>query len=289
MQVLCVAHRKDLLGEGPVWDARNKCLYWVDIKRSLLEWLRPGSNEFGEFQLGCRASALALRQGGGLLLCTDKGFAVFEPATQQLELVVHPEPDRTSNRPNDGHTDSMGRFWLGTMDDSGKTRTGAIYRLDTDWKVTKLLDGFGIPNTVAFSPDGNTLYLADSMDRTLFAYEVQPSSGMLGARRVFAHMEESAGTPDGSALDEEGCLWNAQWGAGRIVRYRPDGSIDTIVPMPVSQPTSCAFGGENLETLFVTSARTGIPEHILDTQPLAGSVFSFSPGVRGLKLSPFGA
>jgi L-arabinonolactonase len=287
MEIACLARCENLLGEGPLWDAETSTLYWVDIVRRTLHWLELDSKKTGAWQLSMRASALALRKDSSLLLATDLGFAIFERATAELSLRFHPEPERKGNRTNDGHADARGRFWVGTMDDKGEGRTGAVYRLDPDWSCTRVLDGLGIPNTLVSTPDCRTLYVADSKDSTLYSFVVD-SSGNLSDRRVFATTQEADRTPDGSALDERGFLWNAEWGGSRIVRYAPDGSIDRIVNLPIPQPTSCVFGGPDLATLFVTSARQDLSERTLAQHPLSGNLFAFTPGVRGRPAPVFG-
>jgi L-arabinonolactonase len=284
---VCVAKRRNILGEGPCWDAATGRLWWVDITSRLIEWLRPATGETGAYGLDRRASALAPRRDRTLLLATDRGFAVFDPESGRLEPRHHPEADLPGNRANDGHVDPQGRFWVGTMDDREQARSGSVYRLDPDWTVTRVIDGMAIPNSLVFSPDGRTLYVAESKDAALYAYEVDPASGELGDCSLFASTREDGCSPDGSAVDAEGYLWNAQWGGWRLVRYAPDGRIDRIVDMPVEQPTSCAFGGEDLATLFVTSARTGLSDAALAAQPDAGSLFGFRPGVRGRPQPPF--
>jgi sugar lactone lactonase YvrE len=218
-------------------------------------------------------------------LACDEGVGVFDPADGSVALRVHAEADRPANRSNDGKTDAEGRFWFGTMDDGEREDSGAVYRLDPDWSVTRVADGMGIPNTLTHTLDGETLILADSRQGALYACSVR-SDGSLGERRLFAQVAPP-GAPDGSALDAEGYLWNAQWGASRVVRYAPDGSIDRVVEMPVSQPSSCAFGGPRLDVLYVTSARVSLSEAELEREPLAGGVFAFEPGVSGCPVSPF--
>jgi len=281
MEIVCAAQRKNRLGEGPLWVASEGRLYWLDIESKLLEWLHPASGETGTWPLPCTVSAVAQRAKGGLLLGSERGFALFDPRTGEFTLMHNPEPERSWNRSNDGHADSMGRFWLGTMDNAQSRRSGAVYRLDPDWTCTRVLDGFGIPNTLVCTPDCSRIYIADSSDRVLFAYDVEPKTGVLGDRRVIAQTVDTNATPDGSALDAEGCLWNAQWGGWRIVRYTPEGSIDRIIILPVEQPTSCAFGGETLSQLFITTARTGLSQEALARQPLAGSLLVCEPGVSG--------
>jgi sugar lactone lactonase YvrE len=287
-EVVCAAQRRNILGEGPCWDEQSGRLYWLDIFGRRLEWLRPADGATGLWELDRRASTMAPRRDGTLLLATEHGFAVFDPKTGVLDPRHDPEPHLPGNRANDGHADAQGRFWVGTMDDSEKAETGSVYRLDPDWTCTRVIEGLAIPNTLVTSPDGRTLYVADSKPGVIWAYDLDPDSGALGARRLFVDARGEKSAPDGSAVDEEGCLWNARWGGWRVVRHRPDGSVDRIVSMPVSRPTSCAFGGPGLKTLYVTSARVGLSEEALEEQPLAGSLFAFEPGVAGWPQSPFG-
>jgi len=282
------ARRENLLGEGPCWEARTGRLYWADIKSRRLEWFRPAEGATGAFDLDVMPSAVAPRADGTLVLATSQGVGVFDPVAGALEIRLHPEADREGNRSNDGGVDMQGRFWFGTMDDEVTKESGAVYRVDPDWSCTRMLDGLGIPNTLAVSPDGRTLYVADSLKQTLYAYDLDPRTGALGYRHVLADTRGTPGTPDGSAVDAQGYIWNAEWGASRIVRYSPAGEIDRIVETPVSQPTKCAFGGPDLDVLYVTSARTGLSSEQLEREPLAGSLFRFDPGVRGLALPPFG-
>ncbi len=288
MQIVSVIKRENILGEGPLWAAREQRLYWVDIARKSLEWVEPGDGRCGTWNLECRPSAIAERNGDGLLLATDRGFALFDTASGQIEHKHHPEPERPFNRSNDGHADARGRFWLGTMDDSERQCSGAIYRLESDWTCTRVLDGFGIPNTVVCTPDCRLLYVADSKDRILYVYDLDLETGTPGARRIFARSVENTATPDGSALDAEGYLWNAEWGGWRLVRYAPDGTIDRTVSLPVEQPTSCSFGGDGLSLLYVTSARKGLSRDALASQPLAGSVLCLQPPVPGVPVPAFG-
>ena len=271
-----------------MWDATAGRLYWVDIRACLIEWLDPASGESGRWKLDRRPSALAPRKTGGLLIATDLGFAVFDTDTGALTPRYDPEPHLPINRSNDGHADAQGRFWMGTMNDREQADTGAVYRLDPDWTCTQVIADLDIPNMLLTSPDGRTLYLATSRRGIIWAYDLDPDSGVLGERRMFADVRPDKCSPDGSAMDAEGCLWNCQWGGWRIVRYRPDGSIDRIIEMPVEQPTSCAFGGPDLSTLYVTSARDSLSDEALVDQPLAGCLFALDPGVRGHPLTPFG-
>jgi L-arabinonolactonase len=271
----------DLLGEGPRWDHRDGCLYWVDVEGRRLHRLRPDDGEVTTWDVPAMPASVALRASGGLVVATDRGLEAFHPAAGGLETIVALEPDRPGNRANDGGVDPHGRFWVGTMARAGTRRSGALYRCGPDGAVEQVLDGLGIPNTVVWSRDGAVLYFAETLDRTIHAYDVDPDDGSLSGRRVFARTEEPA-LPDGSALDAEGCLWNAEWDGGRVVRYTPDGAVDRVVEMPVARPTCCAFGGTDLDTLYVTSARTGLTASDLASQPGAGGLFALDVGVAGI-------
>ena len=280
--VRLVAASTDRLGEGPVWAAAEARLYWFDIKGRRLNWHAPASAETGAYDLPNRASAAAVRASGGLLLATEAGLAEFDPATGAVRMrQAFTFGDRF--RTNDGKVDLKGRFWWSTMDDHHGEQPGAIYRTDPTGETERLLDGIHIPNTLSFSPSGATLYLADSRRHTLFAYDTADLSKV----REFAHTRGQEATPDGSAVDAEGYLWNAQWGGGQVVRYAPDGEIDRIVAFPARQTSSCAFGGPDLATLYVTSAWDGLSAAERGAQPLAGSLFAFEPGVRGLPIPTF--
>ena len=286
--VSLAVRRENLLGEGPVWDARTGRLYWLDIKGRRLEWLCPASGEDGGCPVESEVSAVAPRAcGEGLLAVGGRGVGVLDPETGHFSARLHAEPERTGNRANDGNVDVAGRFWFGTMHDGETERSGGVYRLDADWSCRRVLDGLGISNTLVCSPDGSRLYVADSLDQTIDVLAIDPVTGEAGKRAAFAHTRGQGCAPDGSAVDEHGFLWNAQWGGGRIVRYAPDGVIERIVEVPVDQPSSCAFGGQDLSTLYITTARWRLGEEALDRQPWAGSLLAFEPGVRGLALPPF--
>ena len=284
VEVTCVAPCRCVLGEGPLWDERMGRLYWFDIKGRRLHWHEPGSGRTEERRLLVQVSAAAVRAGAGLLVASERGIEALDPDSGALELIEAMEPDLQGFRSNDGKIDVRGVFWWSVMDDDGGRRPGRVYRKAPGAPSRRVLDGVHIPNTISGSPDGRTLYLADSALATLYAYPID-AVGELGAPAVFA--TTTVGAPDGSAVDAEGFIWNAQWGAGRVVRYAPGGDLDRIVELPVSQPSSCAFGGPGLTTLYVTSARDGLDQQALEREPEAGSLFCFEAGVRGLSLPAF--
>jgi len=281
--VFCAFGAKNTLGEGPIWDPAAKRLYWFDIKQAQLHWGEPDSGDQGFWPLPCRASAAAVRSKGGLLLATEQGLADFDPETGAFALRWEWKPE-PGFRSNDGKIDVAGRFWWGSMDDDHGRRPGELYRYDPDGRCEPVVDGVHIINTVSCSPDGRTYYLADSRKGEIYAFDMDKAGG-LSNRRVFARVDK--GAPDGSAVDAKGYLWNCQWGGSRIVRYAPDGSVDRIVEVPVEQPSSCAFGGPDLTTLYITTACEYLSEEALARQPLAGSVLGIDVGVKGLPLPSF--
>ena len=284
MKIESVVKSEDVLGEGPCWVASEGRLYWFDIKQAMLRWHEPGSGRQGEWRLPFRASAAAAAAPHGLIAATEGGLAHIDTRNGELRM-IEPIDLGPGFRSNDGKIDPHGRFWWSRMDDDGGARAGSLFCTHADGRTQTALEGLHIPNTVAASPAGDVFYVADSKHHTLQAYDLR-ADGRLGRPRLMADLSGSAATPDGSAVDEDGYLWNAHWGGSRIVRYAPDGRVVTIVELPVSQPTSCAFGGPDLDVLFVTSAREGLSEALAD-QPLAGCLLAFRPGVRGLPLPKF--
>jgi sugar lactone lactonase YvrE len=280
--VRCVVEAADRLGEGPLWVAAEARLYWFDIKGKRLAWYHPQTRVRGAFELPFRASAAAARTAGGLLIATEKGLVVFDAAAGTLEIVQDHEFE-PGFRTNDGKIDPDGNFWWSTMDDDDGKRPGVVYRTDKTLKTQKMLGGIHIPNTVSFSPDGRRLYMVDSRLQTIFIHDTSD----LAKVSVLADTRGQPASPDGSAVDAAGYLWNAQWGGGRVVRYAPNGAVDRIVELPVEQPTSCAFGGQDFTTLFVTSAWDGLSPEARARQPLAGGLFAFDAGVKGLPLPLF--
>jgi sugar lactone lactonase YvrE len=218
--------------------------------------------------------AIGLRASGGLVGAFRRGFASVNldggVPTPIADVPEHPP----GNRFNDGHVDPRGRFWAGSMDDGERHPSGHLYRLDPDGHVERFDAGFVVTNGIEWSSDGRRLYFVESAARRIWAYDFDMDSGRPGARRVFAEVVPAAGYPDGLAIDADNHVWSAHWDGGRITRYRPDGSVELVIPIPVPRPTSCCFGGPDLATLFVTSAAVGIDAGAPDRAPLSGGVFA---------------
>ena len=270
------------LGEGPVWDARERALYWVDIRAPALHRFEPATGAVRTWPMPEAIGSVALRERGGPLVALRSGLHVLDPASGALTLACAPEPDRTENRLNDGRCDREGRFWVGSMHEREPGPTGALYRVDPDRRSHRIFDGITIPNGLGWSPDGRVMYFTDTPPRTIHAYDFDAGTGTPGEARVFARVPQDAGYPDGATVDAEGFLWSAHWDGWRVTRYAPDGRVDRVIGLPVQRPTCCAFGGDALDVLYVTSAAAGLGSAERARGPLAGGLFAVEVGVRGL-------
>ena len=269
------------LGEGPVWDAARAVLWFVDIERPAVHRLDPATGARFSWTPPCRIGSIGLRRAGGLIAATERGFAVIDPGRDEFQVIGHPEASLPTNRFNDGKIDARGHFWAGSMDDRKKARTGALYRLDESRAWTMVDAEYGITNGPAFSPDGDTLYHTDTVDRITYAFDLAVD-GSVSNKRVFVAWADGLGNPDGMTVDAAGYLWVAFWGGWCVRRISPGGEIVSEHPLPVGNVTSCAFGGSELDRLFVTTARQALDADAIEAQPLAGGLFEIMPGVRGM-------
>ena len=282
---VCVADCKAVLGEGPLWVAREQALYWVDVKGRLV-FRRSKEGALTSWDTPFRIGSLAPRASGGFVAGSERGLAFVDLEQGRFEPFADPEPDRPGNRFNDGKTDRRGRFWAGTMDDAEEQFSGALYRLDPDLGWSRIDDGYKVTNGPAFSPDGRLIYHNDSARQIIYAFDLS-DDGDVSNKRVFARFGDGDGFPDGMTVDAEGCLWVAFWDGWCLRRFSPAGECIRTMRMPVQRPTSCAFGGADLDRLFVTSARIGLDEKSLAMQPYAGGLFVLEAGVSGLAEAPF--
>jgi sugar lactone lactonase YvrE len=284
--VTCVADVQAVLGEGPIWVAREAALYWLDIKgRKIFRLSEAG--ELDQWPTPFRVGSIAPRANGGFIAGTDQGIAEIDLSSGRLQILFNPEEELASNRFNDGKVDRSGRFWAGTMDDEERRASGALYRFMEDLSWVAVDAGYKVTNGPAFSPDGKRMYHNDSARQVTYVFDID-EAGNAANRRTFLQFGEGDGYPDGMIVDAEGCLWIAFWDGGCVRRYSPDGELLRTVEMPVSRPTSCAFGGSGLDRLYVTSARIGLDETALGMQPNAGGLFLVTPGVQGIADVPFG-
>jgi L-arabinonolactonase len=280
----CVAREEAIVGESPVWSPGEQALYWVDITGRKIHQFHPSTGATETFQLSEPVTALALRAQGGLVLSLRKDFALFDLESRQLTYLGNPEQDRPDNRFNDAKCDRQGRFWAGTMGDvHWDEPSGALYRLDPDRTITRLQGDVICANGMGWSPDNRTMYFTESFRYSIFAYDFNAAEGTISNRRLFASVDKSSGGfPDGLTVDAAGHVWSVHNAIGRVVRYTPDGRIERMVELPVPRPCGCIFGGEQLDTLYITTARETLTPEQLSQYPLSGSLFAATPGVRGL-------
>ena len=277
------------VGEGPFWDEATQSLLWVDItQEEVLRW-HPATGALQRWAVPGFPCAVIPRERGGAVVVLRDGLYLMDLETGALEPFCRPEADRPGNRSNEAKCDAAGRLWLGTMqnnlepDGSPKAMTastGALYMIRADGSWTRMADGVGLSNTLAWSPDGSLFYYGDTLTDVISVFDVDPATGGIGGQRPLRHAA-LPGACDGSAIDEEGCLWNARFGGGAVARLAPDGRVDRVVEVPVANPTSCCFGGPDLGTLYVTSARFLLSEAQLRERPHEGAVLALDVGVRG--------
>lgn len=278
-----------MLGEGALWCPRDQVLWWFDVSSVHLWRFVPATGRVDHWPLPKRAGSFALRKDGGLVFAFQKGFATLDVPGGEFTWRDVPGIAFGDERFNDGKVDRAGRFWAGTLDRNVTHAIGQLYRLDTDFRVTVMDRGFTVSNGIGWSPDNRVMYFTDTTARRIYRYDFDLASGQISNRRVFVEAEPGHGGPDGMTVDAEGYVWSAQFDRWCIHRYAPDGSLDRTIRMPVQRPTTCMFGGPDLATLYVTSARAGLSADADVVQPLAGNVFALVPGVRGLPEPRFGA
>jgi sugar lactone lactonase YvrE len=284
-RIECIADVDANVGEGPVWVPREQALYWVDNKGRKV-FRHDGTGEVRTFATPFEVCCLAPRENGGFIAGTDRGLAAIDFETSRYDVLENPEAHIPGNRFNDGKTDPWGRFWSGTMDNAEKAVTGSLYRFDADFSWMKMDSGYRVTNGPAFDRTRGRMYHTDSAARTIYAFDLTDSGEMAG-RRVFIQFEQKDGSPDGMTVDAEGHLWACFWDGWCIRRLSPEGEIVERIAMPVQRPTSCAFGGPDLDRLYVTSARLGFDDKTLSMQPCAGGLFLVDTGVRGVAETSF--
>ena len=283
--VTCIADVHAVLGEGPVWVARERALYWVDIKgRKVFRLSDRG--ELRDWPTPLRVGSLVPRQSGGFIGGTDEGIAAISLDSGQFDILLNPEEQIPGNRFNDGKVDRRGRFWAGTMDDAEREANGTLYCFGPDLSWSAVDQGYKVANGPAFSPAGDVMYVNDSGRRTTYTFDIGPD-GTASNRRILLEFGENEGFPDGMTVDREGCLWIAFWDGWSVRRYSGEGKWLETVEMPVQRPTSCTFGGPDLDRLYITSASIDLDEKALRMQPNAGGLFMLEPGVQGVEDVPF--
>jgi L-arabinonolactonase len=279
----------NLHGEGVSWSTQHQLLYWADIHgRTVWTW-DPQAGDARSYPVPGRVCCLADRLGlpwNKVVVGFDDGFALLDLLTGERQTIAAFEPDLPTTRLNDGRTDRQGRFIAGGMDERALAHISSVWRLDTDLTASRLFGDVGCANGTCFSPDGRTMWFADSATGDIEAIEYDLESGTPGQRRIVARTQPP-GVPDGSCVDSEGFVWNAVWEGYRVERYAADGRLDRVIELPVRKPTCCAFGGKDLSTLFITTSRLGETPDDLAREPLAGALFAIRPGAAGCEDRPF--
>jgi sugar lactone lactonase YvrE len=282
---------RDILGEGAFWDEADQAFYWVDIVGKRVHRFDPARGEISRWTTPRHVSSAIPTTTGDLMVSLVDGLYRLDPQSGALKGFASPETDQ-GNRSNECRTDPQGRIWLGTMCNnlgpSGESvaidrHSGAMFCVTADGASQQMIADVGITNTLCWSPDGRRLYTADSLKGVIWVYDYEPDGPVITNRRVF--VKGGPGAPDGSAMDADGCLWNARWGGARVVRYTPDGKVDRELHLPAVQPTSCAFGGADRKTLYITSASQDLVGLAPDAPD--GAVFVVQLNVAGLPMARF--
>ena len=278
---------KNTLGEGITFSKKDQTLYWLDINNtSKLHRFNLINQQKDIFEIPEIVTATSIKSENEIILVSNNGINLFDTNNKKFERILNIENKFLHTRSNDGASDVMGRLWFGTMqnnfDKDGesipiKENVGKLYRVDKDNIITIVEDNIGIPNTFVWSPDNKNFYFTDTLDGNIMKYDYDVETGNLSNKQFFANFDR--GFPDGSTMDTDGCLWNCRWGGSCVVRYTPTGEVDQVIEMPVENITNCVFGGKDLKTLFITSAKNpGKNQHELD-----GSLFSINLKYQGLE------
>ena len=282
---------RDQLGETPFWDEESQTLFWCDIVGKAVRRLDPSSGRIERWPMPDFCSGVVPTTDGQALVMLVDGVYRLDLETGKLQAFAKPESD-PRNRCNEVRTDPQGRLWLGTMannigpdgeDIEGPPTTGSVFCIGPDGFSRRVLGDIKITNTFCWSPDGSRFYTADTPRRVIWSYAYDPEGPTLTDGKVFIEGDIAPGNPDGASMDEEGCLWSARWGGNRVIRLTPDGTVDREIVLPAEQPSSCAFGGPDRRTLYVTSARQGMKA----PTEMDGQLYAADVGVVGMAMPRF--
>ncbi len=276
-QVELVVDIKNTLGEGPLWNVGEQCLYWVDIQEHKFFRLNPGNYE--TFDVGQPIGALAPNYDGKMLLALRDGLGYYDFDSGKVTLLEDNIAHQPPGRFNDGAVDRKGRFWAGTMTPEPESH---LFCLDLDGTVSIHESSITTSNGIGWSPDNTIMYYSDTGPGKIFAYDFDLEMGKISNRRVLFDSERGRGKPDGLTVDSEGYIWAGFWGGWHLARISPDGEVVQEIDMPVERVTSCNFGGPDLKTLYITTANTGMTDADWEKQPSAGSLFKAELDVAGI-------
>lgn len=281
----CAVQAGDILGETPRWCERTQTLWWVDVRRPALQSYHPSSGKHAAIRLhpDLVTGSISLCEDGRLLLATPSGVYAYDPrAALAPELLDDPLQGQAGVRLNDGRCDRRGRFWVGSMHDTQRVPVGRLFRLEAGQGSRSMLDDIVVPNSICWSPDDKTMYFADTHQRLIWAFDYDIDEGSIRNRRVFQDWGHQPGLPDGSITDADGCVWTCMIVTGQLIRSTPQGAVDRVVQLPVTNPTCAQFGGSGLDTLFITTHSLRLSPEEQAREPLAGALLAFRPGVQGL-------
>jgi len=280
---------KNNLGEGIIWSQDNNSLYWLDIPMpSKLHKYSFNDNNYEIFDMPEMITALAERSNDNLLIASHYGINNFDLKNKNFKQILKLETEKPFNRCNDGAADNLGNFWVGTMQnniaDDGSDinitkNSGSLFSIDKDFNVICHESEIGISNTFAWSPNNDKFYFSDTLTGIISVYDYDIKNKKISNKKDFAKFER--GYPDGSTVDSEGFLWNCRWGGSCVVRFNPNGEVDKVIELPVPNITSCTFGGKDLKTLFITTARMGMTKEEIYNTPHAGSLFALETNIQG--------
>ena len=288
MQAELVVDCRNQHGEAVVWQHEAGLLWWVDIHGKALWQLDPVTGKSKSYSMPERICCAVPRSNGGWIIAFEQDLVLTDDLESGDFRIIHRyEPHNPGSRFNDGRTDRAGRLVIGGMNEASGAADTSVLRIDADLSVHTLFGGVSCSNSTCFSPAGDVMYFADSPEKTIRAYGYDLQNGRLGDMRELLDMSAEPGIPDGSCVDEEGYVWNAEWEGRRVLRIAPDGTIDRVIDVPVWKPTCCAFGGPERDTLFITTSQLASSEEVLAREPQSGGLFAVRPGVRGVIDSPF--
>lgn len=284
-----VTQEQDELGECPTWDNNDGRFHWIDVTRKRMQSCAPDGSDRRVLDVDDYPGSFTLRECGGMLVAFRRRLSLLDAAGAEVNAVTPATVDFAMERFNDGKCDSRGRFWVGSMDRRLEDTVGGLFRIDADLSARKMSEGYGISNGLAWSADDRLLYHCDSSPARIYVYEFDVARGEIANRRIFADFDAAKARPDGCAADVEGFLWVAMPGSGRISRFDPDGRIERSIETPTYYPSSVAFGGPDLKTLFITSlVPHELPPNDKANPAVDGAVFAMNVEVAGVPVARFG-
>jgi sugar lactone lactonase YvrE len=283
MKATLLLDTKSSLGEGALWNAKTQELYWVDIENGILYIYHPQKQENRAIKLGQKVGTVVPTEDGNVLVALQDGIYEVDLKTEKKKLLTKRPEDSPQNRFNDGKCDPAGRLWVGTMSIEGKEKAGALYLFDNEGKISKKYDSVTVSNGIVWSADSTKMYYIDTPTKEVKEFAYDNKTGQINFTKVAVKISEGAGYPDGMTIDNEGKLWVAMWEGFGVLRFDPDtGELLMKIELPVARVTSCAFGGENLDTLYITTANVGAKEEELTQYPHSGSLFVVQTGHKGV-------